>query len=314
MNAPWLTVILPTHNGEAFLRTALDSIGNEYDPEIEVIAIDDGSTDSTLSLLGEYESKLPLTVIERPIGSWVENTNLGIERARGEWLCFLHQDDAWRPGRLKAIRTATARQPALIVHAADFIDQAGNTVGQWRCPLPNRGRDLRPESTLARLLVQNFVPLPSAVFRRDDADRVGRLNPELWFTADWDFWLKLAARGRTVYLSEPLAAFRLHGESQTASRFDRPASMRQQLESVFDSHWSRWRNRLPAPWRIEAAARLSREVNLALAARYHSQRPDWPRLLSAMAAGPGTWSYYLHNSRIVERVVSRLKVNLQPPH
>jgi glycosyltransferase involved in cell wall biosynthesis len=313
VSTPWLSVIVPTYNGAAFLPAALDSICAQNDAGLEVIAVDDGSTDATPQILSYYTNHLPLRIIERRVGNWAENTNLGLEQAHGEWACFLHQDDLWRPGRLAAIRHAISSDspPALLLHAADFIDSIGQTVGRWRCPLPPGTRGSAPARTAARLLVQNFVPLPTAVFQRSDALRVGGLNPALWFTADWDFWLKLAALGQTIYLPKALAAFRLHAQSQTIARSGRSEEMRQQYQTVFDLHWRTWGARVDSPDRVKSAAQLSREINVALAARHHSEPIAWQRFLSAMVVGPGKWTYFLRNSRIFERVVGRLRARLK---
>lgn len=310
MNDPWLSVIMPTFNGARHLPAALDSLLSESPHGVEIIAIDDGSTDETPVILSTYRDRLPLTIVERRIGNWAANTNLGLERASGEWACFLHQDDVWQPGRLSTIRRQLDRQPALLLHAADFIDTNGRTVGRWTCPLPSGGIGSPPGKTIARLLVQNFVPLPAAVFRRADALRVGALNPDLWFTADWDLWLKLAALGRTSYVPRALAAFRLHAQSQTLARSGRSAELRRQYETVFNCHWPLWRERLAEPDRISAAARLAREINVALAARHHGERVDWSTLPGAAAVGLGTWCYCLRNSRLIERVAGRLRAGL----
>ena len=290
MTPPWLSVIVPTYNGAAYLPAALESVVSQNDLDIEVIAIDDGSTDGTLAILDSFAGRLRITVIQRRVGNWVANSNLGVERARGEWVCFLHQDDLWRPGRLAAIRRAfgidrpspSASEdsspgypaqlgrlglgPTILLTAADFITSAGRPVGVWRCPLSSFNS---PMHVAERLLVQNFVPLPAAVFRRVDARQVGGMDPDLWYTADWDFWLKLSARGPTRYLPLPLAAFRLHPESQTVKRSGGMAEFRRQQEIVFERHWPTWRDRLAKRKRVEAAARLSIEANVLLAGLLH---------------------------------------------
>lgn len=310
MTTPWLSVIVPTFNGARYLPAALDSAQSQTLDGVEIVVVDDGSTDDTLAILSNYRDRLPLTVIERRIGNWAANSNLGLEHARGEWACFLHQDDEWRPGRLTKIRRRLSDESALMLHAASFIDSAGRTVGRWSCPLPSGEAGSPPQKTIARLLVQNFVPLPAATFRRADALKVGGLNPELWFTADWDLWLKLAALGRTTYLPSALAAFRLHGQSQTVVRSGRSAEMRNQYQAVFNAHWPVWRDRLDCPARVAEAARLAREINIALSARHHGERVIWSTFSVAAAVGPGTWAYCLWNSRLVERVVSRLRAGL----
>ena len=148
MSGPWLSVLVPTYNGAAYLGQALNSIAAQDTADLEIIAIDDGSTDATLTILSDYSQSLPLRVIERRVGNWVANTNLGLEHARGEWVCFLHQDDLWKPGRLAAVRRALAESnPTLLLAAAEFITAAGRPVGIWRCPLaPGQPAIRRPTS------------------------------------------------------------------------------------------------------------------------------------------------------------------------
>ena len=166
MSAPWLSVLMPTYNGAAYLRSALGSVLRQADKEIECIAVDDGSTDETLAILDSYRTRLNLTVIERPrVGNWVANTNLALERASGRFACFLHQDDWWLDGRLEALRALIHRHRdvELFLHPVRFIDRRGRDLGPWRCPLPPEPRVMRPGDILPRLIVQNFVAIPAPV-------------------------------------------------------------------------------------------------------------------------------------------------------
>ncbi len=239
MGRPWLSVLMPTYNGAAYLPPALDSIAVQKYDAIEIIAIDDGSTDETLQILRDYAGKLPLRVIERRrVGSWVANTNYGLSLARGEYVCFLHQDDCWLPGRLAALKTQAAIHPhvVLFLHATIFIDARARQLGVWRCPLPHTYRPLPPERVRERLLVQNFIAIPAPLFRREEALRVGGLDERLWYTADWDLWLKLAAAGETLYDPRPRACFRVHALSQTMRQSSDDAEFRRQHQAVLKRH------------------------------------------------------------------------------
>ncbi len=81
---PWISVIIPTYQGERFLAQALESIAQQWDDTIEVIAIDDGSTDNTLAILKQYATRLALRVLAyEHTGNWVQNTNRALNLARG---------------------------------------------------------------------------------------------------------------------------------------------------------------------------------------------------------------------------------------
>jgi glycosyltransferase involved in cell wall biosynthesis len=305
---------MPTFNGEAHLRRALDSIVNEADPGVEVVAVDDGSSDGTFDLLQSYQGTLNLTIERRPVGNWVSNTNLALGRATADLACFLHQDDCWLHGRLQAVRQQIAYTPSagLLLHACQFVGADGRAAGTWRCPLPSRRR-VRPAVTMERLLVQNFVGIPGAVFRRGLALSCGGLDESLWYTADWDFWLKLASVADTVYLPRPLAMFRLHPASQTATRSRSLDEFRGQMRTVLERHGSRWKASDAATrTSVEKASRAAIEVNVALAAAYHGAPVERRRLLAALGAlGLSDWWRLARDSRLHERVLARLHAGLR---
>ncbi len=314
MSAPWLSVIVPTYNGAAYLARTLDSIARQREDGLEVLAVDDGSSDATLAILRGYSRQLPLRVFARSRAcNWVANTNYGLRAARGEYACFLHQDDVWLPNRLSALRSLLARDPdaALILHPSRYIDARGRGLGLWRCPL-RAGRQ-KTGAVVEQLLVQNFIAVPAPLFAREAALRAGGLDEDLWYTADWDFWLKLAGAGPTVYHPEPLTAFRLHAQSQTARGVARADEMRRQIEAVLTRHLPAWEALHPRRGEVALAARLSLEVNHALAGCAHGRRPKWlPLARSFLSLGVRGWFRFLRDSRIVERLGARLRVRGRP--
>src|ERR1035437_3719239 len=102
----WLSVIMPIRNGAAFLGAALESVAREACEGVELVVVDDGSTDASLSILARYRDRLPMRVLEHQTGSWVAGANLGLRDSDASFACILHQDDLWLPGRLGAIRAA----------------------------------------------------------------------------------------------------------------------------------------------------------------------------------------------------------------
>ena len=197
--SPWLSVIMPVHNGERYLAEALRSIHGEGIDGYEVIAVDDGSSDTSPRILSEWERILPLRRFSRGGGNWVAATNAGLREARGKYVCFLHQDDLWLPGRLSAVRAEATHGPSLIVHPALFIGPGGERLGIWRCPLP--AGEVDPRLFAERLIVQNFIAIPAPVFARDAALRDGGMDESLWYTADWDLWLRLGRIGTLRYVT-----------------------------------------------------------------------------------------------------------------
>jgi GT2 family glycosyltransferase len=314
---PWLSVIVPVYNGERYLAEALESVAGQADDDIEVIAVDDGSSDSSVDILRSYEGRLPLRIC-RPgrSGNWVAATNRGLALARGTYVSMLHQDDLWHPGRLQHIRNLLERgtRPELIVSDARFIDADGIPLGVWRCPL-RPDTELGREEVVAKLLVQNFIALPAALFNREAALRCGGLDERLWYSADWDLWLKLAGSGSTRYLPMSLASFRVHGQSQTATRSDSSDELRNQLETVLTRHLVPW-IQARAPGReadeVTHAAWFSVKANVAAAAWSHgSARESLCLVRGLVALGTRGFRRYVRDSRIGERLGARVRARLR---
>ncbi len=314
MSKPWLSVVMPTYNGAAFLPMALASIRAQDDREIEVIAVDDGSTDDTLSLLLEFAQGFPLRIIQRDhVGNWVANTNAGLRESQGEFACFLHQDDTWLPGRLRALRTAIHQNSSirLWLQSCRFIDPKGRTLGKWTCPLPGHVGGVAPATVMGRLLVQNWIGIPAPLFRREDALAVGGLDEALWYTADWDFWLKLAALGRTRYLPQPLACFRIHPTSQTITRGREPGAIQDQCQRVQERHFPLWHASPRCSRLVHEVADLATSVNGCLADRVaHVQTPWHSLFVQFCRLGPEGWWRFGRDSRLVERILARVRARV----
>lgn len=304
-----LSVIMPTYNGEKFIAAALKSVLDQYSEGIEIVVVDDGSSDHTVGIVNDFARTLPIRLISPGrIGNWVAVTNLGLREARGEWACFLHDDDFWLPGRIARVRNEMEHaKGALVLHNAIFVGPDGRKLGPWTCPLPEG--DARPWEFMKHLLVQNFIAICSPVFRRIDAIDSGGLDEALWHSADWDLWLRLGAMGPVRFIAEPLSAFRVHPASQTAARKLLPGEWEQQLTTVFHRHFALWSATERRKRLVERTAKTSMAMNSVLAAAYRGESV-YPTgvLLRLFALGPLGWYRYLRDSRIVQRVRPRLKV------
>jgi glycosyltransferase involved in cell wall biosynthesis len=304
-----LSVVMPTYNGERYIAAALKSVREQQDDAIEVVVVDDGSTDGTLDIVRDFAGVLPLRLIlPGRVGNWVAITNLGLREASGEWACFLHQDDLWLPGRMKRLRSEMAScDEALIVHDAMYVGPDGRSLGPWTCPLTEG--TVPSDLFVERLLIQNFIAIPSPVFRRNAVIDSGGLDEKLWFSADWDLWLRLGALGPVQFIGEPLSAFRVHPASQTAARKLQANEWEQQLTTVLDFHLKNWPVTGRVRTAVERVALVSIHVNSALAAasRGEAVRPA-AVLQHLLALSPSGWHRYLRDSRIVQRVRSRLRV------
>jgi glycosyltransferase involved in cell wall biosynthesis len=309
MEKPWLSVIVPCRNGERWIGAALQSLVDQQDPGIEVLFVDGSGDDASLRIVESFSDKLNIQVHHRPdLVPWTAATNFGVEQARSDRICILHVDDIWLPNRSAKVREWLAVQPdgVMHLHPTYIIDGSGKRLGLWRCPLP-AGQSSVPVSMLfERLLVQNFISIPTPTIRRDAYLRVGGLDNGLWYTADWDLYFKIASVSRVYYHSCPLAGYRIHKNSLTIQGSRKSADFRSQHEIVVDRHVGK----LP-PANAEAVLRVARasiEVNTALAAVIRGEfGPMAKALISLLALGPQGMRRYFFCSRILERAVPRLR-------
>lgn len=294
---------MPVHRGERWLDAALASIESRPGAEVEVIIRDSSPEVSCEAIVKRHAARLAIDYAWMPeVPSWTRKTNLAVEAARAEHVAMLHQDDLWLPGRLDVIADMTVRQPeaALLVTAARIVDDAGRSLGPWRPPF--RAGPVPREQALRDLLVQNSIALPAPVMRREAWMAAGGLDESLWYTPDWDLWLKLAGAGPVAYDPRPTVAFRIHANSLTMTG-DRQ-EFAEQLDTVLDRHL--------APGSREARiCRTSARVNVLLAKAAGGEMSALVEAAATMAAlGPLGLARYLGASRLVERLLPRLRLKL----
>ncbi len=312
MPIPRLSIIMPVHEGEAYLDAALGSLPDDDNGVIEVIALDSSATMACRDIVARHARRLTLRYEHRPdIPSWTVKTNRAAGMARAPHVAMLHQDDLWLPGRLDSILQALDADPgaAMLLTAATIIDESGKTLGRWRCPLEDRPSWEGPD-VMERLLVQNFVALPSVVIRRDIWAEIGGLDESLWYTPDWDIYLKAAMRGRVSYIAEPTVAFRIHGGSQTVLGSRAPADFLDQMEIVVARYAPTIIGiKAPAVRRVAAA---SARINCLLAEAMHGRHAALVQIVGELfrLGPPGAWRYFRH-SRILDRLLPRIQARLR---
>src|SRR6266478_5693473 len=239
MEKPWLSVIVPSHNGDRWLGVALQSLVDQKEHGIEVIVIDTSATDASLQIVSSFSDKLDIRAERRlDLLSWAEKTNYGVEQTTADRICILHQDDLWLPNRCAELRRWLSGQSDAVMHLHPcyIIDGSGRRLGLWRCPLQGGHSPIPAHILFERLLVQNFIAVPAPTIRRDAYLSVGGIDTRLWYTQDWDLYLKIAAIGNVYYHSIPLACYRIHKNSLTVSGSRNKSDFRQQHEIVVNRH------------------------------------------------------------------------------
>jgi len=225
----FVSVVIPSYNHASFVAEAVQSVLGQEGCEVELIVVDDGSTDGSPEVLRGLAAPR-LRVVEQANRGAHDAINRGLGEASGDFLAILNSDDRWAPGRLQAALAVFGRDPetALVGSWIQLIDEAGRPLSvkhgyddldPWPVAEPARtfkaDRDLR-----TALLSQNYWATTSNyVFPRSTWERHGPFRP-LRFAHDWDFALRVQREGRAHMLEAPLLEYRIHGANTI--RRDRP--------------------------------------------------------------------------------------------
>lgn len=205
---PTVTVVIPTYNLASLLPEAIASVRAQQWPNLEIIVVDDGSTDDTESVLGGLARDGDLLLLQQENAGAAAARNLGIAEARGEWIAFLDADDFWLPGKLTTQFEALEKRPNAAFSYTDVtLRLSSGEENDLQCG--TAGRPL-----LTQLLGGNLFATPTVVVRRDCLHEVGLFDARLRTGEDWDMWLRLAARFEHVRVARPLTVIRVADQTR----------------------------------------------------------------------------------------------------
>jgi glycosyltransferase involved in cell wall biosynthesis len=222
-----LSVVVATYNRANFIQEALESVAKQTTPPLEIVVVDDASTDDTEARVrasSHHGSPVVYHRLPENRGAAVAR-NVGVELARGEVIVFLDSDDLLEPTHHARVREVLGTQPETSVFSCDalLVDAAGGIIrgGQsyWHVQCAMKGIAL---TSGARDLEQMF--LRSTLFvgcavRREVYQRVGGLRQELFPLEDYDLMLRVAEAGHTVYYEHaPLGRYRMHSDNSSGFR------------------------------------------------------------------------------------------------
>lgn len=203
-----VSIIIPTYNSAPYIQEAVTSVLQQTYQSIEIIIVDDGSTDGTKQVLADYIKNGGITYIPKENGGPASARNVGIRSARGEFISFLDADDIWGADKLKRqIPLFQDLNVGLVYSDMTFLGaKTKNATHSEGTKGFFRGNVLR------QLIMNNFIPTSSVVVRRSVFEKIGLFDEDRRLIAveDYDLWLKIAHEFNIDFVDEPLVNYRLH--------------------------------------------------------------------------------------------------------
>ena len=205
-----VSIALCTYNGEAYLREQLDSIVNQSYPAIELIAVDDCSSDNTLNVLQEYAAKYPfIKVFVNPENlGYIRNFEKALQLCNGDFIALSDQDDIWDLKKIEK-QVNSIRKHLLIYHDSEFVDQNGQSLHRKMSDIMNLYRGDQPEA----FLFFNCISGHSVLMKRELRDELLPF-PNAYFH-DWWMGYVAANLGSIDFISECLVKYRQHQKADT---------------------------------------------------------------------------------------------------
>lgn len=215
-----ISVITPSYNQGDFIERTIQSILSQEGPfDLEYIIVDGASTDASLDIIKRYKDKLKW--VSEPDEGQSDAINKGFAMATGDVIAWLNSDDTYEPGALAVVANEYEREPfewcfgnCRIVNEND--DEIRRSITRYKIRQSKR-------YSYPRLLRRDFISQPATFFTKRAFDKIGPLDKALFYSMDYDYWLRLGRKSTPRYIDAYLANFRWHGSSKNGRLYSKAA-------------------------------------------------------------------------------------------
>ena len=209
---PLVSVVIPVHNGEKYIKESIDSCLEQTYKNIEVIVVDDKSEDRTLEILKGYGDKIKVIPIEKQNG--LGNViNIGIRKAQGKYIARMDADDIMYPTRIEKQIEYLESNPNCVAIGGqiDIIDGNSNITGHREYAIEDR--DIKKN----RFLFQPFAH-PAVTLRKSTVEDIGLYPENMWKVEDVKFFLILSTKGEFYNLEDTVLKYRMTFKTESQSK------------------------------------------------------------------------------------------------
>lgn len=213
---PLVSVIIPNYNYGKYLKNSIDSVLNQTYKNIELIVVDDGSTDNSIDIALSYGEKLKLI---RQVNSGVSAArNIGLANTKGTYVCFLDSDDSWEPEKVDLQIPLFSQQNVGLVYSSINICNKDLKIQS----LMNANYKGNCSNYFYKFPIRSIILLgcSTAMVHKEVIERVGGFDVSLNSSADWDFFRRVSEITEVDFVDKPLVNYRRHNASMSASSLE----------------------------------------------------------------------------------------------
>jgi len=226
-----VSIILITHNFEKYVEETLASIANQTYKDIEVIVVDDASTDKTIKIIKKIAEKNPRVKVfqnKNNLGK-ARSFNIGIKKSRGEFIVQFDGDDTMPKDRIKKQVEFMEKHPDVMMSYGDMIKVVDGKEEMYISPIlknplkrmKERRNDesLRTDHTWRILHDKKYIPGTSAMIRKEVFRSGIKMDGNIWAATDYDLWLQIIGKGFKIAKADIIGLiYRIHGAQMSKKR------------------------------------------------------------------------------------------------
>lgn len=215
---PEVSIIMPAYNAGKYIEESIQSVLNQTHQNWELLIVNDGSTDNTQIIAESYAAKDPRVKLINQVNSRLGAArNKGIQNALGDWIAFLDSDDLWTSLKLEKQMLVSKEFPDVdMIYTDGWVFHDGNFNNL--IPYSTITGKYTSENMYVLEYETNYIPVLSAIVKKDMVNKVGFQEEIIQCCEDWDYWLRMAINGATFYgINEKLFYYRRHDSNMSSN-------------------------------------------------------------------------------------------------
>ena len=213
MNKPQVSIITPLYNGERYIAEAIESALKQTFDDFELLIVNDGSTDSSREIVEHYLDDPRVRYFEKENGGVASARNFALQKAKGEWIGFLDQDDMWLPHKLEQQIDYINKNPEIsLLHSPQiYVDSDGCTIHHYPKDFVKKISGF----CFKELFEGNKIAVLSVLVKKESLDQIGGFSVENSRADDYQVWLEISYCSQLGFTEDALVKYRVHDSNES---------------------------------------------------------------------------------------------------